>query len=190
MKVGLFFGSFNPVHIGHMIIAQYILNYSDLDEVWFVVSPHNPFKEKNTLLSDRQRLHMVNLAIGSTPHMRTTDIEFSLPQPSYTIHTLAHLQEKFPEKQWALIMGEDNLATLHKWKNHERIVQMCGIYVYPRPQTKPGPYSNHEQVVHVDAPLMGISSTAIRQALAQGKHVSYMLPEKVWQYIEECGFYR
>jgi nicotinate-nucleotide adenylyltransferase len=190
MKIGLFFGSFNPVHIGHMIIAQYVLNYSDLQEIWFVVSPHNPLKEKQTLLDDRQRLHMVNLAIGNQPNMRTTDIEFCLPQPSYTINTLAHLQEKYPTKTFALIMGEDNLATLHKWKNHERIVDMCALYVYPRPNSKNGTYTNHPKVHRIAAPMIELSSTAIRAAINQNKDVSFMLPQDVWQYIVACGFYR
>lgn len=189
MKTGLFFGSFNPVHIGHMVIAQYILEFSDLDEIWFVVSPHNPFKEKNTLLDDRQRLHMVHLAIGENFNMRASDFEFSLPQPSYTINTLTHLFEKYPEREFALIMGSDNLANFHKWKNYERIIELCDLYVYPRPNTKASQFDDHKKVHHIDAPVMELSSTRIREAVKNKKDVSFMLPPNVWEYIEQCGFY-
>ena len=189
MKTGLFFGSFNPVHIGHMVIAQYILVFSDLDEIWFVVSPHNPFKEKHTLLDDRQRLHMVHLAIGENFKMRASDFEFNLPQPSYTINTLTHLFEKYPEREFALTMGADNLAGFHKWKNHERILELCDLYIYPRPNTKASQFDAHKKVHHIDAPVMELSSTRIREAVKNKKDVSFMLPPNVWEYIEQCGFY-
>lgn len=189
MKTGLFFGTFNPVHIGHMIIAQYMLAFSDLTEIWFVVTPHNPFKEKRTLLNDRQRLHMVRLAIGDKPNLRASDIEFGLPQPSYTATTLAHLEEKYPTRKFGLIMGADNLATFHKWKNHTAILDTCHLYVYPRPGAKKSRFEDDQHVHKIDAPIMEISSTKIREAIKNQKDVSYMLPQHVWQYIDECGFY-
>ena len=189
MKTGLFFGTFNPVHIGHMIIAQYILEHSDLEEIWFVVTPHNPFKDKQTLLDDRQRLHMVHLAIGDNYHMRPSDVEFGLPQPSYTITTLTHLEEKYPERSFALIMGADNLAGFHKWKNYDLILEQCELYVYPRPTSKQSQFDNHPRVHKIDAPFMDLSSTLIRRAVKEKKNASFMLPPKVWQYIDQCGFY-
>lgn len=190
MKTGLYFGTFNPVHIGHMIIAQYMLAYSDLDEVWFVVTPHNPFKTKSTLLDDRQRLHMVHLAIGDNFKLRASDIEFGLEQPSYTINTLHHLRQKYPDKHFSLIMGQDNLAGFHKWKDFEKILEKCDLYVYPRPGAGPSQFDEYPEVHHVDAPLMELSSTQIREAVKAGKDVSYMLPPSVWEYIGQCGFYK
>jgi nicotinate-nucleotide adenylyltransferase len=190
MKIGLYFGTFNPVHIGHMIIAQYMLEYSDLDEVWFVVTPHNPFKKKSTLLDDRQRLHMVHLAIGDHFKLRASDIEFGLEQPNYTINTLVHLHEKYPDKKFSLIMGQDNLAGFHKWKDHEKILEKCELYVYPRPGAKPSQFDDYPEVHRVNAPLMELSSTQIRTAVKEDKDVSYMLPPEVWEYIGQCGFYK
>jgi nicotinate-nucleotide adenylyltransferase len=190
MKIGLYFGTFNPVHIGHMIIAQYMLEYSDLDEVWFVVTPHNPFKKKSTLLDDRQRLHMVHLAIGDHFKLRASDIEFGLEQPNYTINTLNQLQDKYPDKAFALIMGQDNLAGFHKWKDPEKIIEKCDLYVYPRPGAKPSQFDDYPEVHRVNAPLMELSSTQIRAAVKEGKDVSYMLPPAVWEYIGQCGFYK
>ena len=173
-----------------MVIAQYMLEYSDLDEIWFIVTPHNPFKEKKTLLDDRQRLHMVHLAIGDHFKMRASDVEFNLPQPSYTINTLAHLHEKYPDRQFGLIMGADNLASFHKWKNHEEILQKCELYVYPRPDAKPSQFDDYPEVHRVNAPLMELSSTQIRKAVSEGKDVSFMLAPEVWEYIGQCGFYK
>lgn len=190
MKIGLYFGTFNPVHIGHMIIAQYMLEYSDLDEVWFIVTPHNPFKKKNTLLDDRQRLHMVHLAIGDQFKLRASDIEFGLEQPSYTINTLTHLQQKYPDKQFALIMGQDNLGSFHKWKDYEKILEKCALYVYPRPGAEASQFDDYPEVHPIEAPLMELSSTQIREAVKDGKDVSYMLPPAVWEYIGQCGFYK
>lgn len=172
-----------------MIIAQYILEFSDLDEVWFVVTPHNPHKKKQTLLDDRQRLHMVHLAIADHYNMRASDIEFGLPQPNFTIDTLAHLREKYPEKKFALIMGQDNLQTFHKWKDYESIISKHDLYVYPRPEANSSLFDQYPEVHHIAAPLMELSSTKIRDAINKGKNVSYMVPPAVWTYIEQCGFY-
>lgn len=189
MKVGLYFGSFNPVHIGHLIIANHIQQYSDLDQVWFVVSPQNPFKEKSTLVNDHERLHMINLAIEDYPNLRASNVEFSLPKPSYTIDTLMVLKEKFPNYEFSLIMGMDNLKNFHKWKNHEQILKQCSVLVYPRPGFDAGRWENHEKFSFIEAPLMEISATFIRSALKEGKYVRPMLPEKVWEYLEGSSIY-
>lgn len=190
MKVGLYFGTYNPIHIGHLVIANYMLEFTDLDEIWYVVTPHNPFKKKNTLLDDRQRLYMVNLAIEDVPGMRSTDIEFGLPQPSYTANTLAALVDKYPDKDFALIMGADNLQTFHKWKNYEAILDYHELYVYPRIEADGGKLKEHPKVHMVNAPIMQIASTFIRKAIKDKKNVSPMLPPKVWQYIDEMNFYK
>lgn len=188
--VGLFFGTFNPVHVGHMIIAQHMLEYSDLDQLWFMVTPHNPHKKKSTLLDDRQRLYMVELAIKDNVRMKASDEEFKLPQPSYTITTLTHLAEKYPDKKFSLIMGMDNLQNFHKWKNFDKIIEQHDIYVYPRPGADGGQFSAHEKVHVIDAPNMEISATRIREAVRDHKDVSYMLPEKVWDYLKDGNFYQ
>jgi len=194
-KTGLYFGSFNPVHIGHLAIAGYMTEFTPMDEIWFVVSPQNPLKKKATLLDDYQRLHMVNLAIDKYDRMRATDIEFRLPVPSYTIDTLAHLNEKYPDHEFCLVMGEDNLFTLHKWKNAEELVKKCPIYVYPRPGARK-PSSplletilSEASVHYVKAPLMDLSGTFIRNGIKKGRDMSYYLPEPVWRYIVEMHFY-
>lgn len=189
MKIGLFFGSFNPIHVGHMVIANHMLEFTGLDRIWFVVSPHNPLKTKTSLLHERQRLAMVSLAIGDNNKMKASNIEFKLPQPSYTVNTLAYLEEKYPGKEFALIMGADNLENLHKWKNYEEILRRYEIYVYPRPGNDGGALIKHPKVKMVDTPLMEISSTAIRQALKEKKDVRYFVPESVWQYMKEMHFY-
>lgn len=188
-NIGLFFGTFNPVHIGHMVIASYMAEFADLDEVWMVVSPHNPFKEKTSLLDNYQRLHMVNLAIDNHPKLRASDIEFKLSQPSYTINTLTHLYEKFPGYYFSLIMGSDNLDNFKKWKNYERILEISRLIVYPRQGYDGGDLKNHSCVKWVEAPLMQISSTFIREALKQKKNLHYIIPDKVLQYIQEMHFY-
>jgi nicotinate-nucleotide adenylyltransferase len=187
--VGLFFGSFNPIHIGHLALANYMLEFTDLTEVWFIVSPHNPLKEKKTLLEDRQRLHMASLAVEGFPKMKASDIEFKLPQPSYTVNTLVHLKEKYPKKEFALIMGADTLETLPKWKNVEQILQHQ-LFIYPRPDKDGGIYKSHPSVHFTQAPLMDISSTFIRAAIKDKKNVSYFLHPKVAEYIAEMGFYK
>lgn len=189
MKIGLFFGSFNPIHVGHMVIANHMLAHSDLDRIWFVVSPHNPLKEKNSLLHERQRLQMVTMAIGDNNKMKASNIEFELPQPSYTINTLAYLKEKHPNNDFALIMGSDNLEGFHKWKNYEEILKNYELYVYPRPNSKTNELLKHKNVKMINAPLMEISSTAIRNAVKEKKDVRYFVPADVWEYIREMHFY-
>ncbi len=196
LKVGLYFGSFNPVHIGHIAIAGYMLEFTNLNEIWFVVSPHNPLKKKETLLDNYQRLHMTNLAIGNSDKLKASDIEFRLPVPSYTIDTLTYLEEKNPNHQFSLIMGEDNLYTLHKWKNAIELIKKCRIIVYPRNEVvKPSLPQLDEllsgaKVTFVKAPLMDISGTFIRDSIKKGKDMSYFLPAPVWKYIEEMNFYK
>jgi nicotinate-nucleotide adenylyltransferase len=189
MKIGLFFGSFNPIHIGHLAIANYMLEFTELEKIWFVVTPHNPLKKKETLLPDIQRLRMVREAIGDFSKFRASDIEFKLPQPSYTINTLAYLEEKFPEDEFALIMGTDNLGTLDKWKNYEQILDHYKIYTYPRPGSDGGKFADHKNVTITKAPMMDISSTMIREAIKNKKDIRFLLPEAVWNYISEMHFY-
>lgn len=189
-KIGLFFGSFNPIHIGHLIIANYMANYTDLDEVWFVVSPQNPFKEKKNLGNMYDRLEMVNLAIEGTEKLRACDIEFSLPRPSYTIDTLIHLAEKYPTKEFSLIMGEDNLASFPKWKNADILLRDYRIVVYPRPEYDGGVLKDHPSVVVTETPIMELSSTFVRQAVKAGKNIRFYVPDKVIDFIEKTGLYR
>ncbi|MCX6303186.1 MAG: nicotinate (nicotinamide) nucleotide adenylyltransferase [Bacteroidia bacterium] len=196
LKAGLYFGSFNPIHIGHIAIAGYMLEFTGLDEIWFVVSPHNPLKKKDTLLDDYQRLHMTNLAIGNNDRLKALDIEFKMPVPSYTIDTLAYLEEKYPYHRFSLVMGEDNLNTLHKWKNGLELVQKCPILVYPRPDSKKPSELMLERILSaadicfVKAPMMDISGTFIRNGIKKGKNMSYFMPAPVWKYIEEMHFYK
>lgn len=191
MKVGLYFGTFNPIHAGHLIIANHMAEYSDLDQVWLVVTPHNPHKKKSTLLDDHHRLQMVFLATEKYTKLKPSDIEFRLPQPNYTVHTLAHLQEKFPTYEFSLIMGEDNLNSLHKWKNYEVIIQNHDIYVYPRlnsGETNPELTAN-ARIHHINAPILELSSTFIRNSIKEGKNVRPLLPSNVWEYVEHNLFY-
>ncbi|MFD2600825.1 nicotinate (nicotinamide) nucleotide adenylyltransferase [Flavobacterium suzhouense] len=192
MKVGLYFGTFNPIHTGHLIIANHMAEYSGLDQIWMVVTPHNPLKKKSTLLEDHHRLQMVFLATEDYPKLKPSDVEFRLPQPNYTVNTLAHLQEKFPTHEFSLIMGEDNLNSLHKWKNYDVLLQNHHIYVYPRISTdKLNPeFENHPKIHMIDAPVVEISSTFIRNGVKEGKNVQPLLPHKVWQYIEHNLFYK
>ncbi len=188
-NLGLFFGSFNPIHLGHVIVARYALEFTDLDEVWFIISPHNPFKEKKTLLADHHRYYMVNMAVEDFPRLRASNIEFSLPQPSYTINTLTYLHEKYPDKRLVLLTGSDVLPTFHKWKNYEQIFDFYELYVYPRPYTEEHPYGSHPKVRFIDAPMMEISSSFIRESIAKGKNISFLLPDKVYTHITEMHFY-
>lgn len=187
--IGLFFGSFNPIHIGHLIIANYIVEYTNLKEIWFVVSPQNPLKEKSSLLPDHHRLALVNIAVEDDARFKASDIEFKLPRPSFTIHTLTYLKEKYPKKDFAIIMGADNLQSIDKWRNFEEIIKNYGIFVYPRPGTDGGKYKNHKNVTWIDAPLMEISSSFIRRAIKEKKDIQYFLPAQVFKYISEMHFY-
>tara|TARA_B100000678_G_scaffold195688_1_gene164055 strand:+ start:769 stop:1356 length:588 start_codon:yes stop_codon:yes gene_type:complete len=191
-KVGLYFGTFNPIHIGHLAIANHMVEFSDLDEVWMVVTPHNPHKKKSTLLADHHRLEMVYRATEAYDNIKPSNIEFGLPQPNYTVNTLAHLEEKYPDYQFALIMGEDNLNTLHKWKNNEVILERFEVFVYPRvtSTTIKEEFKNHPKITKVDAPIMEISSTFVRNAVKNGKRIMPLLPQKVWEYIDEMNFYK
>lgn len=192
MKIGLYFGTFNPIHVGHLIIANHMAEHSDLEQIWMVVTPHNPLKKKNTLLDDYHRLQMVFLATESFPKIKPSDIEFKLPQPNYTVNTLAHLEEKFPQHEFALIMGEDNLNSLQKWKNHEVILQNHNIYVYPRLNSGEidRQFINHTKIHRVGAPVIELSSTFIRESIKKNKNVVPMLPHKVWEYIDHNLFYK
>ncbi len=189
-KVGLFFGSFNPVHVGHMIIANFMATQTDLKQVWMVVSPQNPLKSKASLASDYDRLHLVQLAIGDNPNLLASNIEFKLPQPSYTIDTLTYLKEKFPERTFALIMGGDNLATLHKWKNYELILRDYEIYVYQRPNYALGDLSEHPKVKIFEAPQMHISASYIRNCIKEGHSIEYLVPDSVFESLEKSQLYR
>lgn len=189
-KIGLFFGSFNPIHVGHLIIAKYLCNFTELDEIWFVVSPQNPFKEKKSLGNMYDRLEMVNLAIEGEDKLRASDIEFGLPQPSYTIDTLIHLRERYPNKEFQLIMGEDNLQGFSKWKNADIILRDYKVIVYPRPGYDAGDYKNHPSVIMTDTPLMELSSTFLRKCIKEKKDIRYYTEDKVRDFIEKKGLYR
>ena len=192
-KIGLFFGSFNPIHIGHLILGNYILENSDMEELWFVVSPQNPFKDKKSLLNDHNRLDMVQLAVKNYPKMRASNVEFSLPKPSYTIDTLTYLKEKYPDYSFALIMGEDNLDSLPKWKNSEKLIADYQIIVYPRTfegEKKAHEYLQHENISLINAPIVEISATEIRKMIKDGKNVRPMLPPEVFEYLDGSSFYK
>lgn len=191
MKIGLFFGSFNPVHIGHLIIGNFMATQTDLQQVWFVISPQNPLKPKKTLLRDYDRLHLVQLAIGDNLQLRASDIEFNLPKPSYTIDTLAVLKEKYPDKEFVLLMGGDNLTSLSKWKSYELILRDYDIYVYSRPDYDVGELASHPRVrLYEEVPLMEISATYIRECLKRGKSIQYLVPDPVFHYLQTSNLYK
>jgi nicotinate-nucleotide adenylyltransferase len=190
MKIGLFFGSFNPIHVGHMIIANVMAENADLTKVWFIVSPQNPLKPGKGLLHEFDRYDMVKAAIADNYKLEVSDIEFRLPKPSYTIHTLAHLTEKHPEKEFKLILGEDNLENFTKWKNYEQILQHHGLYVYPRPHVTNTDLKRHPHVTMIDAPLLDISATYIRNCIKSNKSIRYLVPESVEQMIRTKQFYK
>jgi nicotinate-nucleotide adenylyltransferase len=190
MKIGLFFGSFNPVHVGHLIIANFMATQTDLDKVWLVVSPQNPLKPKKTLARDHDRLHLVQLGIADNPRLEASAVEFKLPKPSYTIDTLTFLKEKYPDREFALIMGGDNLATLSQWKNYEQILANYQIYVYNRPAIDLGEFATHPHVKTFQAPLLDISATYIRECIRTGKSVQYLVPEGVFEYLAGSALYK
>jgi nicotinate-nucleotide adenylyltransferase len=189
MKIGLFFGSFNPIHHGHLIIANTMAHYTDLQQVWLVVSPHNPHKRQESLLHEHDRLDMVEKAVAGNNRLKASDIEFHLPRPSYTIDTLTYLQEKYPQHEFALIMGGDNLTHFKKWKNYEQILTYYQILIYPRPYVQATELDTHPNITFVTAPLMDISATFIREAIRQNKPIKYLVPESVEEYIFRKKFY-
>ena len=192
MKIGLYFGTFNPIHVGHLIIANFMIENSDLDEIWMVVTPHNPFKKKSSLLENHHRFELVYRATENYPKIKPSDVEFKLPQPNYTVHTLAHISDVYPDKEFCLIMGEDNLKSFHKWKNYETILEHHHIYVYPRisegkTETR---FDNHPKIHKVAAPIVEISSTMIRNGIKNKKNIQPLLTKEVFNYIDEMNFYR
>lgn len=189
MKVGLFFGSFNPIHVGHLIIGNLMAETTDLKKVWYVVSPQNPFKPSKGLLHEFDRYDMVRAAVYDSYKLEVTDVEFNLPKPSYTIHTLVHLSEKHPDKEFKVIIGEDNLTNFVKWKNYERILEDYGLYVYPRPGAQPSELKTHPNVTFVDAPMFDISATFIRNCIRKRQSIRYLVPDAVEEMIRTKGFY-
>ncbi|WP_341834025.1 nicotinate (nicotinamide) nucleotide adenylyltransferase [Chitinophaga pollutisoli] len=189
MKIGLYFGSFNPVHTGHMIIANYMAYNTDLDKVWLIVSPHNPLKESASLLNEHHRLHLTEVAVDGEPKLRVSNIEFSLPRPSFTIDTLTYLTEKFPTQQFAVIMGSDSFQNIPRWKNYRQLLDNYEIYIYNRSQ-HPVTDTFGANCRIVDAPLLELSSSRIRQLIKEGKSARYMVPDAVWKYIQENNYYK
>lgn len=202
MNIGLYFGTFNPIHVGHLIIANYMVEFTDLDQVWLVVSPQNPLKKKATLLADYHRLAMVEIAVLENDKLKASTIEFNLPKPSYTINTLTYLKEKHPKYEFSLIMGEDNLRTIHHWKNYEQILENHKIYVYPRALTEQEHQEMDESfslekeflktknIIVCDAPVMKISASFIRDSIKNKKDTRYLLTEEVYKYVQEMNFYK
>lgn len=191
LTIGLYFGSYNPIHIGHLAIANYMVEYTDIDQLWFVVSPQNPFKKKVNLLSDYERYEMVERAIQNDDRLRASNIEFNLPKPSYTVDTLAYLKDKHPNYDFRILMGSDNLESFHKWKNYETVVENYGIIVYPRPGFDRSKVQVIKNIsIAEGAPLMEISSSFIRNATKEGKDMRHFLPPEVWKYIDEMNFYK
>ncbi|HNQ69180.1 MAG TPA: nicotinate (nicotinamide) nucleotide adenylyltransferase [Bacteroidales bacterium] len=188
-EILLFFGSFNPIHIGHLAIANYLTEFCGFNELWFVITPHNPVKKSNTLLKDRDRQHLVTLAINDYPKFRVSDIEFYLPKPNYTINTLTYLSEKYPKNKFSLLIGGDNLESFHKWKNYQRILENYKIYVYKRPGASVREFDNADIKV-LDAPQMDISSSFIREAIKENKDIRFFLPKNVYDYIIKMGWWK
>ena len=189
MKIGLFFGSFNPIHIGHMIIANIMVESTDIDKVWFIVSPQNPFKKSSSLLPEADRLDLVRQAIYNNYDLEVSDVEFAMPKPSYTVDTLAYLMDKHPNKEFRLIIGEDNLTHFRKWKNYEQVLQH-GLYVYPRPNSGSSDLIDHPKVKMVEAPIIDISATFIRKSIQNNRSIRYLVPEIVAEIIDAKGFYQ
>lgn len=190
MKTGLYFGSFNPVHNGHLMLANFLTEYSVLDCLWFVVSPQNPFKQKESLLPDYHRLELVKRAIEGYKKFSACDIEFRMPKPSYTVDTLTYLKEKYPGREFYLIMGTDNLERFNRWKNYEQILEYHNIIVFPRKGSDGGELVRHRKVTLVNTPLIEISSTFIRESIQSGKDVRFFMSEKSFEYLDEMNFYK
>ncbi|UNY99485.1 nicotinate-nucleotide adenylyltransferase [Zhouia spongiae] len=191
-RTGLYFGTFNPIHIGHLAIANHMVEFSELEEVWFVITPVSPFKKKSSLLDNHHRLEMVYMATEGYAKLKPSDIEFKMEPPYYTVNTLVYLEEKYPDHKFSLIMGEDNIKGFHKWKNHEVILEKNDLFVYPRlsvGETVPA-FKEHPKIHFVDAPIMEISASFIRKSIAEGKNIKPLLPEKVWDYIDRMNFYK
>lgn len=189
-NIGLFFGSFNPIHTGHLIIAEFMATRTDLDQVWLVVSPHNPLKKRSTLAKDFDRLHMVRLAIEDNPKLKESNIEFSLPKPSYTIDTMVYLHEKYPQHTFSLIMGGDNLESIHKWKNFELLLERYPIHLYQRPGSTNPDLPDHADIRIYDVPTLNISSTYIRQSIADGHSIRYLVPDPVFEFLDGSSLYK
>lgn len=189
MKIGLYFGSFNPIHVGHLIIANHVLNSTDIQKVWFIVSPQNPLKKSNSLLNEYDRLHLVKLAVDGDTRISVSDIEFKLSRPSYTVDTLTYLKEKYPEHNFSIIMGSDSYQNLNKWKNFDVIIKNYMIYVYLRPGFDISAKYSKEPII-LEAPLLQISATEIRNLVKEGKSIRYMVPEKAVEEIERNRYYK
>lgn len=191
-KVGLYFGSFNPIHIGHLIIANYLVEFTDLEEVWLVITPQNPFKDKASLLNNHHRFELVYRAVEGFEHLKASNVEFDLPTPNYTAKTLSVLTEKHPDHAFNLIMGEDNLRSFHKWKNYEYILEHHELYICPRlgKSKIKDAFLNHSKIHFTQTPIIDISASLIREAIKDGKNIEAMLPTPVWKYIDEMNFYR
>lgn len=188
MHIGLYFGSFNPIHTGHLIVANHIVNHTEIDKIWFVVSPHNPLKDAHSLLNEYDRLHLVNLAIEDNPKFRGSNVEFHLPKPSYTVDTLAYLTEKFPLERFSVIMGADSFQNIHRWKNYEHLVSRYSFVVYRRPGFEIGETYGAD-ITLLDAPLLQISSTYIRTQIKEKKSIKYIVPANVEEYIVANRYY-
>ncbi len=189
MHIGLYFGSFNPIHIGHLIIANHIVEHADIDKIWFVVSPHNPLKEAHSLLNEYDRLHLVNLAIEGNNKFRASNVEFHLPKPSYTIDTLTYLKEKFPLEQFSVIMGADSFQNIQRWKNYEQLLANYQMIVYERPGFEINETFG-AKITRLQAPLLEVSSTYIRKQIKEHRSIRYLVPDNVLQYIEDSNYYR
>jgi len=190
MKIGLYFGSFNPVHHGHLIIANHILQNTDLEQLWFVISPQNPLKPSVALLNEYHRLFLVQVAIEGESRLRASDIEFKLPKPSYTVNTLAYLNEKYPNYQFAIIMGSDSFQNIKNWKNYQHLLENYPVYVYTRPGHIPARKEAAANIYYLNAPMLEISATHIRNTVRSGKSIRYLVPDKVMEEIERNGYYR